>query len=176
MVEALAQHLATKIKRASPHQTASVPVMKFALIIVINFMVPTVASLLFGAMTGKLLETLTAMGYFIALRILSGGYHFETPVLCMVATCITFALPPHLELNGQWTLMLTTLSLLMVLILAPSNMRGYNTIPEKYYPLLKLFSVLIVCSNFIILSGTAAIVLAVQGITLLFRNKEVKPT
>ncbi|REJ12513.1 MAG: post-translational modification of quorum-sensing peptide protein [Thermobacillus sp.] len=176
MVEALAESLATKIKQANPNQTASVPVMKFALIIVINFTIPVVASLAFGAVTGKWLETLTAMIFFVALRMISGGYHFESPIPCMSMTFIIIAVPPHISLSEKWTWFLTVTALVLVALLAPANMKGYNTIPEKYYPLLKIGSALIVSSNFLFLSGTAAIVLAVQGISLLFRNKEVNPT
>ena len=173
MVEALAERLAAGIKRANPEQTVSIPVMKFALIIVINFMIPAMASLAVAAWTGKGLETLTAMGVLVALRMLSGGYHFEKPIPCMLMTFAIIAVPPHVELSERWTVLLTALSLILVILLAPSNMKGYNTIPENYYPLLKAASSIIVCGNFLFLSGTAAIVLAVQGITLLFRNKEV---
>jgi accessory gene regulator B len=175
MVEAFAEKLAIKIKQANPDQTVSVPVMKFALIIVINFTIPVTASLAFGVLTGKWLETLTAMAYLIPLRMISGGYHFESPIPCMLVTFAIIALPPQLVLPGQWTWILTAVSLALFLAFAPSNLKGYNTIPEKYYPLLKVVSVLIAGSNFFLLSGTAAIVLAVQGITLLFRNKEVNP-
>jgi Membrane protein putatively involved in post-translational modification of the autoinducing quorum-sensing peptide len=176
MVEALAERLAGKIKRANPDQTVSVPVMKFALIIVINFTIPIAASLAFGALTGKWLETLTAMIVFVALRMISGGYHFESPIPCMLVTFTIIAVPPHISLPEPWIYLLTAAALVLFTWLAPANMKGYNTMPEKYYPLLKIGSVLIVSCNFLFLSGTAAIVLAVQGISLLFRNKEVKPT
>jgi Membrane protein putatively involved in post-translational modification of the autoinducing quorum-sensing peptide len=176
MVEALAESLAIKIKQANPNQTVSVPVMKFALIIVINFTIPVFASLAFGALTGKWLETLTAMVFFIPLRMISGGYHFESPIPCMLVTFTIIAVPPHISLPDSWIYILTAAALILIAWLAPANMKGYNTIPEKYYPLLKISSVVIVSGNFLFLSGTAAIVLAVQGISLLFRNKEVKPT
>lgn len=176
MVESLAERLAVRIKKANPSQTASVSVMKFALIIVINFLIPAVSSLIFGALTGKWTETLTAMGFFIALRMASGGYHFETPLPCMLASFSIIAIPPHIALTETWTQLLTAAALILTAWLAPANMKGYNTMPEKYYPLLKLASVLIVSANFLLLSGTAAIVLAVQGITLLIHNKEVTPT
>lgn len=175
MVETIAENLATRIKQANPNQTVSVPVMKFALIIMINFTIPLVASFALGLATGKWLETLTAAGFFIVVRMISGGYHFEKPIPCMLMTFMIIAVPPHLELSEQPVYILTAFSLIMVLLLAPSNLKGYNTIPEKYYPLLKICAVLIVFSNFFLLSGTAAIVLAVQAITLLFQNKEVKP-
>lgn len=176
IVETLAESLATKIEQVNPGQTASVPVMKFALIILINFTIPVVASMAFGAFTGKWFETLIAMSYFVVMRMISGGYHFESPIPCMLMTFAIIAIPPHVEMSEKSTLILTSFSLVLVILLSPSNMKGYNTISEKYYPLLKVFSVLIVSSNFILLSGAAAIVLAVQGITLLFHNKEVKTT
>ncbi|OUM93855.1 MAG: post-translational modification of quorum-sensing peptide protein [Thermobacillus sp. ZCTH02-B1] len=176
MVESWAEKLAIKIKQANPEQTASVPVMKFALIIVINFTVPVIAAMAFGISTGKGAETLTAVSYLLCLRMLSGGYHFERPLPCMLITFLIVAVPPHMDMAEQWTPILTGIALILVLLLAPANMKGYNTIPETYYPLLKIVSALIVCSNFLFFSETAAIVLAVQGFTLLFRNKEVKST
>jgi accessory gene regulator B len=174
MVETLAEHLAARIKKANPEQTASVAVMKFALIIVINAVIPIVAAIAFGALTGKWPETMLAIGYFAALRMISGGYHLEKPVPCMVVTFLIVAIPPHIPLSDEMAAWLTAISLVLVLWLAPANMKGYNTIPENYYPMLKILSALLVSGNFLLLSGTAAIVLTVQSITLLFRNKEVK--
>ncbi|WP_019007778.1 accessory gene regulator ArgB-like protein [Cohnella laeviribosi] len=173
MVEAIAESLAAKIKRANQEQTASIAVMKFAIIIVLNFTIPVVTSLAFGAFTGKWFETITATGFFVLLRMVSGGYHLETPIPCMLLTFAVMAVPPHLTFPEPWTLILTAVAFVLVTLLAPANMKGYNTIPERYYPLLKFASMLVVSSNFLFHSQTAAIVLAIQGMTLLFHNKEV---
>ncbi|MGG1313659.1 accessory gene regulator ArgB-like protein [Cohnella laeviribosi] len=172
MIETLAENLAIRIKRANREQTASVAVMKFALIIIINFCIPISASLLIGAVTGKVAETAIGIGFFILLRMISGGYHFASPIPCMLSTAAVTAIPPHLTFSELWTPVLTAGAFILVALLAPANMKGYNTMPEKYYPLLKFISMLIVASNFLLQSQTVAIVLAIQGLTLLFHNKD----
>lgn len=172
MIEALAEKMAFSIKKANQQETASVAVLKFALIIIINIIVPVAVSLLIGAVTGKFVETLFSIISFIAIRMLSGGYHFSSPIPCMTAMVVVVSLPPHLALPGNWTIYLTAAALLLFLLLAPSNLRGYHTMPEKYYPVLKAASVLLVCSNFFIGSHILALVLLVQGLSL-FKWKEV---
>jgi accessory gene regulator B len=172
MIETLAEKMAFSIKKANDQETASVAVMKFALIIIINIIIPVALSLLIGAVTDKFLETLFSIFAFIAIRMLSGGYHFSAPIPCMTAMIIVVSLPPHIALSENWTVYLTTASLILFSLLAPSNLRGYHTMPEKYYPLLKVASVLLVCSNFFISSQILALVLLVQGISL-FKWKEV---
>lgn len=172
MIETLAEKMAFSIKKANEQETASLAVMKFALIIIINIMIPVVVSMLIGAATGKFLESLVSLSAFVAIRMLSGGYHFSSPIPCMTAMIIVVSLPPHITLPENWTVYLTTASLFLFFMLAPSNLRGYHTMPEKYYPLLKIASVLLVCSNYLISSQILALVLIVQGMSL-FKWKEV---
>jgi accessory gene regulator B len=172
MIETLAEKMAFSIKKANEQETASLAVMKFALIIIINLIIPIIVSLLIGAATGNFLETLFSLSAFITIRMLSGGYHFSSPIPCMTAMIIAVSLPPHLALPENWTVYLTTASLFLFFMLAPSNLRGYHTMPEKYYPMLKIASVLLVCSNYLISSQILALVLIVQGMSL-FKWKEV---
>jgi accessory gene regulator B len=173
MIEALSERLATKIKQANPEQTASIPVMKFGLTIIFNFLIPIVISLILGAIFGKLLETAFAAFLFSTLRMLSGGYHFTSPIPCMIAMIAIATIPPYLTLTPFWISAFTVCSLALVARLAPSNMRGYYKMPEKYYPLLKILSILLVGSNFFFASSVGALVFLLQAVSLLFQNKEV---
>ncbi|WP_372663457.1 accessory gene regulator ArgB-like protein [Cohnella sp.] len=173
MIESVAEKLAVRIKQANEEETASVAVMKFALIYVINFVIPLFIACMIGLATESWAETVFSICVYIPLRMMSGGYHLTAPVPCMLLTTAVMSVPPHIALSNNWTLILTVISLVIFALLAPVNMRGYNTMPEKYYPLLKAVAVLIIASNFLILSPTASLVFAIQGSSLFFRNKEV---
>lgn len=172
MIEAWSEKIAISIKNANEEHTASIPLMKFALIILFNFFIPTIISLLIGAMTGNLAETALSISSFVILRMASGGYHFKSSMVCMLTMIVIAVIPPLVPVSENWTLILTVVGLILVTTLAPSNMRGYNRMPEKYYPLLKTASVIFVASNLYIGSGVMALVFAIQGVSL-FGFKEV---
>jgi accessory gene regulator B len=172
IIEAWSEKIARSIKNTNENITVSIPVMKFALIIIINFTIPVVVSLLIGLWTGKFLETLTAITFFVVLRLLSGGFHFQSPIPCMITMVVITAVPPHVSLPDMWSTAFTIAALILAALLAPSNLRGYHTMPEKYYPLMKAASVLLIYSNFFFHSSVIASVFLIQGI-LLFRWKEV---
>ncbi|MFB9753712.1 accessory gene regulator ArgB-like protein [Paenibacillus hodogayensis] len=173
IVEAWSEKIALHIKKANEEETVSIEVMKFALIILINFMIPVCISLLIGLITGKLMATSISILAFVLLRMASGGFHFQSPIVCMISTTIVTAAPPHIALSHIFIYIFTAISLLLVLIKAPSNLKGYNRMPERFYPYLKLVSAILVCINFIFVSSSVAVVFLIQGI-LLFKNvKEV---
>jgi accessory gene regulator B len=174
MIEAVALRLAEAIKRMEPEKTASVPVMKFALEAVLNTLITLGIIVIVGCVTGSLGHTLLAAACFSILRFFSGGLHFAKAVHCsIVSTCLIVA-APHIALNIQWLIAVTVLSLLLVLIFAPSNIRGHARIPEKYFPVLKIAAALIVCSNFIFLDSTVALVFLCQAVTIVNFKKEVR--
>lgn len=172
IIEAWSEKIAQSIKKTDENITVSIPVMKFALIIIINFTIPVIVSLLIGLLTGKFLETGTAIVFFVLLRLLSGGFHFQSPIPCMITMVVITALPPHFSLPDMWITAFTAVALILAALLAPSNLRGYHTMPEKYYPLMKAASVLLIGTNLFIHSSVIASVFLIQGI-LLFRWKEV---
>ncbi|PYI51557.1 accessory gene regulator ArgB-like protein [Paenibacillus flagellatus] len=171
-IDALAERIAVSIKKANERETVSVPVMKFALIILINIVIPVIAALLIGLITGKLAETALSIVAFVLIRMMSGGYHFRSPVPCMTAMVVFTALPPHVVLPDAWTAILTGISVVLFALLAPSNLRGYHTMPERFYPYLKVASVFAVCGNFAVGSSILALVFFIQGVTL-FKWREV---
>jgi len=172
MIEALSEKIAVSIKKSNEAETVSVAVMKFALIILFNFFIPVLLSLFVGWLTNRFAETLLSLTAFVLLRMGSGGYHFKLPIACMLSTIFVSTVPPLIDLTKEWTMLVTGASLLLFLLLAPSNMRGYHTLPEKYYPVLKLFCTSIIASNLLINSDTVALVSLLQGISL-FEWKEV---
>jgi len=174
MIETWAERLAISIKNANEKDTVSVQVMKYALTIVINFLIPYSMALVIGWLTNMFLETLVAVATLIAVRASSGGYHFRSTTACTIATAMVSVIPPHIYLSYEWTIYLTAIGFVLFALYAPANIKGYARMPEKYFPVMKWVSVIIAGSNFFIESPIIAIILLLQGVSLLFPNKEVK--
>lgn len=174
MIEAWAGKLASTIKKANEQHTAHEAVLKYALTIVINFIIPVCASLLIGWITEHFIDTALSLIAFTLLRAVSGGFHFKSANVCMVVTTCIISIPPHITILGQWILVLTSISFLLAVLLAPANIRGYARMPEKYFPIMKVLSLLIIGSNFIWGSSLLAVVFFIQGFLLLPLRREVK--
>lgn len=172
IIEGWSEKIAISIKNMDRNGTASVPVMKFALIILFNYSIPVVISLVIGAFCGTFGSTLLSLLTFTVIRMLSGGYHFKSSTICMTAMIIVGVIPPFISISGEWVFILNFMSIILVLWLAPSKMRGYHRMPEKYYPLMKVASALLISTNFAIASEIMALVFAVQALSL-FNWKEV---
>ncbi|XOS93119.1 accessory gene regulator B family protein [Brevibacillus laterosporus] len=83
MVEKVAETIAKKISAASPNEPVSVDVLVYSLIIQFYGLAIIISSLIIGASTGKLLETLIALVSFTVLRLLSG---VAMRKICLFAT------------------------------------------------------------------------------------------
>ncbi|MFC3767691.1 accessory gene regulator ArgB-like protein [Paenibacillus sp. GCM10012303] len=174
MIEVWAGKLARTIKSANEQQTAHEAVLKYALTIVINFVIPVCASLLIGWITGQFLGTLLSLTAFTLLRAVSGGFHFKSANVCMIVTTCIISIPPHITIPGLWVPVFTSISFILAVLLAPANIRGYARMPEKYFPIMKVLSLLIIGSNYIWSSSLLAVVFFIQGILLLPLRREVK--
>lgn len=149
MIESIAERMATTIKRANEQDTASVEVMKFSLIILLNTILILLLIAIGGYVTGMLTETLLAFLAFAGLRIISGGFHFQSAMACTLASTTLFVAIPHIPIDPTLNGWLMFGSLILVAIYAPSNIEGHSRIGRERYPLLKLLSLIIVCLNFL---------------------------
>jgi len=144
---AWAEKLALAIKSKAPDETASVEVLKFALITLFNGTISLVGCLIVGALTGKLKETLIVLCAFAVMRFLAGGYHFRSPVTCFLFSVASLSALPHIPVPAGSHLYLSLASIVLLLLFAPSDIKGKTRIPEKYFLYLKLLSILLVCGN-----------------------------
>lgn len=165
IIERAAERIALAIKRANAEETVSVAVMKFALILLINLVVSVTGTLTIGAVTGKFRETLLSLVWFAMLRTISGGYHFHSNYLCIVATIAIVTVPPHVQLPEAIVQALTVSSICLVWWLSPSHLRGYNRISEGVYPWLRMATVAWICSNLWIQSSSFALLSFIQGLS-----------
>lgn len=173
MIEVMALRMAEGIKRNIPDHKASVAVLKYSLSILLNTVFIIIGTLLLSIVTGRTKEALILLVAFALIRQVSGGVHLKSGMQCVLATTAAFTFLSLFHLDILYIQVFNVLTVLLYLIFAPSRIREQNRIPKRYYPALKVLSVLIVSSSFLFQSTTLTLCFLVQGLTLITR-KEVK--
>jgi accessory gene regulator B len=166
MIESYAEKAAMSLKEINPEKTASVEVMKYGIIMAFNGLSVAFLALLGGWIGGHFEETLLTLAAFGLLRFASGGFHFESAGLCIVFSTLLMISIPYIPVKENWILILTAVSFILTAIFAPSGIEGQTRIDEKYFPLLKVLSILIVGSNFFLLSTTLSKIFFIQSLLL----------
>ncbi|RUS45555.1 accessory gene regulator ArgB-like protein [Cohnella sp. AR92] len=175
MIEKLALSIATSIKKVEAEQTPSIDVMKFSLITILHTLFTMIIIVIVSFILGEPWVTFYGLLYFMILRFFSGGYHLHSSLLCTLLSVFLMCTAPFIPLNNQLIIFGNVFNIIMMAVFAPSNIKGYARIPEKYFPILKLVSIVIVGVNLFILNPTLTIVSIFQSVLLLFKNgKEVE--
>lgn len=171
MIERLSYRIASSIKEAEPDKTPSVDVMKFSLIILIHTAFTALLIVIVSLFTGKTLATVEGLLFFMCLRFFSGGYHMHKSSWCTVLSIVLMCSAPLFHLDRNTVFIINAVNCIMMVLIAPTNIKGYARISEKYFPVLKVVSILIAGSNFLFMNSTIAVVSLFQSILLLFKNK-----
>jgi len=159
------------IKKQNPEQTASVAVMQFALIGILNSGFVFLLVISIGVITGHFYESLTASLFFVGLHFFSGGHHFKSALMCTLFSSSMIIASILVDLNEFWLFILTIITIIIVVFFAPANIEGHARIPKKYFPILKLISVCIVLINLILKSDAAGFAMLFQACLLLPYSK-----
>ncbi|WP_445935348.1 accessory gene regulator ArgB-like protein [Paenibacillus sp. FSL L8-0463] len=167
MVDNLALSIARKIKNTVPDHPSSVDVLKYALIVILNTMFGIVLSLLISILTGKMNEVIVIILSFAVLRQISGGYHIKSSDGCVIFSVFLFTSLSLISLNSITILILNCSSVLLALFFSPSKIDEQSKIPRKYYPYLKIMSVLLITINFYLQSSIIALAFFSQCISLI---------
>ncbi|MMZ60081.1 Accessory gene regulator protein B [compost metagenome] len=165
MLEKLSKRLASEIKRADPEGPGSVEVLTYAIGIKLNWYTGLMLTVLFGWVLGDILNALLAFFSFVALRKFSGGFHFRSLTFCAVFSATLFASIPLIHLGHDGTILLTAISAVIVLYVAPNKSEDRN--PSRLDPYLKWISLAIIITNFIFQSSVIALSFAAQAVLLL---------
>ncbi|XID93317.1 accessory gene regulator ArgB-like protein [Paenibacillaceae bacterium WGS1546] len=179
MFDKVALNIASWIKQQNPEQTASVAVMQFALIGLLNSALVFFIVITIGAVTGHFVNSLIASVFFVGLHFFSGGYHFKSALYCTLFSSSMIIASILIPLNSTWLLIVTIITFVIVAIFAPSNIENHARIPKKYFPILKVVSLCVVSVNLFLQSGSAGFAMLFQAMLLLpyhklTSNKEVK--
>lgn len=167
MIEQIADRIAISLKKADPHHAASIEVLKFSLIIMLQGMLIVMVSLGIGWITEEFFATILTIIAFVVLRMVSGGIHLNSSLACTVVSVALMTILPHIHLNEEWNRLLMYGAVAITFLFAPSNIEGHSRIDKKYYPVLKLLSVGLISVNFIVLSPTITLAFFVQSVSLL---------
>jgi len=166
MIDRMATRLATTIKETNPQNTSSVEVMKFSLIIILNALATALLTLSVGLVTGAFVETLIVLIGFAVLRFFSGGMHLSSSAWCTIVSTAVLAIIPHIP-TANYTVLFTVVSLIMVVLFAPSDVEKHNRLAQRKALWFKAVASLIVASNFLWGSDTLAKVFIVQALLLI---------
>ncbi|MBX4149871.1 accessory gene regulator B family protein [Paenibacillus sp. FSL W7-1279] len=167
IIEGLSKRIAEGIKRQVPDHKSSVSVLKHAITIILNVLCIVVFTLLISIFTGNVKQAVIALTGFAVLRQFSGGYHLKTGAGCIAFTTALFTLVSFADMGNASILVITALSLLLVMLFAPSRIEKQSRIPRKHYVKLRLISCFIVMFNFGLQSPTLAVIFLVQAISLI---------
>jgi accessory gene regulator B len=171
MIEAIAANWATKLKKAVPEHPASIAVIKFALQLFIETILTLLTAVVISSFTNKTIETLIVLIAFAILRAVSGGFHFKTAAACILSTSIGANIAAFSQFNDTVILVMGGTSLLLAAIFAPSKIENQTRIPKKYYPALKIISLVIISTNFLFMSSILASAFLIQSITLIRKRR-----
>lgn len=167
LVEQSATKVAQYIHR-NVEQGSSVAVLKMSLITVINFFIVAFAVIIVCLFTGRFVEGVIALLCVPMLRYFSGGIHMKSAQLCNVISIIIILVAAHVSMSYAYTgLGLTIAAMLLLLLYAPQGILNLSKLKPKYYPVLKLISIIIVASNLLFQSPMLAIAFFLQSLTII---------
>ncbi len=168
MLEKLSRRIATSIKRADPDGPGSAEVLTYAIGIKLNWYSGLILTVFFGWILGDVINALLAFCSFVVLRRFSGGFHFRSLTACAIFSAAIFASIPLIHLGHDGALLLTAISAVIVLCVAPRKSEDLN--PSKLEPYLKWISLAVVLTNFVFQSPVIALAFAAQAVLLLPRK------
>lgn len=167
MIEQMADKMAREIKLRSPEHPATVAVLRHSLAILINTFSILVLTTVLGILTNHLNETFVVLASFAALRMVSGGRHLRSGTWCVIVTTAMVVLVSHVEMTANWTWGVTAISFFLAARFAPTDIQKQSRIPRKYYPVLKILSIILISVNFLLGSPVAAAGFLVQAMLLI---------
>jgi accessory gene regulator B len=173
LIERLALKYANYIlKNAS--NPSSIAVNKYGAQTMMEFLLFAAVVLVVTSSLGDTTKGIISLVAFPLLRYFSGGLHMKSVELCQIISGGLVLAAIYLPVE-YWNIGfgLNVLSALILLYTAPSNIKK-SRIDSKYYPVLKIIAVLIVCSNFYFQSELLSKQFFVQSLTTLsFFQKKI---
>lgn len=167
IIDSLATKLARSI-RVNYQDAASEKSLKYALILLINTIITISIIFIICLFTHHLFEGFIVVTYFFVLRYISGGAHLYTSEACTMTSIIILTSIAHLHFNyWNYGFIINTVAVIVFCIYAPEGInQKVSKINPKYYPLLKIISILMVSSNFIFHSFMLSVLCITQAFFL----------
>lgn len=167
IIDNISTQLATMLKQKVPEHRASIKVLKFSIAILINTLSIILLTFIISLFTGNTSAAMISLISFALLRQVSGGIHLNSGDKCVIVTTTMFTIMSLITLNQPMILTLGIISLILVLIFAPSSIEQQSRIPKKYYPLLKLVSFIVVLLSIQFTNSSITLAIFAQSVTLI---------
>lgn len=167
MIEKISLNIANFIRNHND-KAASVEVLKFSTIIVLNTILVTVAIFGVALITGHAGVALILLSSYVVLRFFSGGVHFPSSMLCNVFSIVFFSILIHLPVE-RWGagFALNIAALVLVIFFAPTkDVTHLSRLGPKYALHFKAISVALVLLNFWLQSPIVALAFLTQAVAV----------
>lgn len=173
MIDTVSNRWALKLKELNPEETASVEVMSYAFQGILHNGITFLTALIFGLIYGNFWDTLLATFALMALRMVSGGFHFNSALVCFLVSAFVFIVIPFIKLEGVEVLVLNIINLILVLLFSPTNIADHiRYSSDKSFIVFKMISVFLVSINFFYLNPIVSVAFFVQACSLIpFRRR-----
>jgi accessory gene regulator B len=163
----IAYKIAISLKKRAPNHHGSVEVLQFAVEALLNTCSTIILALGISLFTGKLAATGLALISFALLRMLSGGFHLKNGWSCTLVSAITANLVSFGHYSFTTITLMTGISIILAAVFAPSRIEEQTRIPVKYFPVLKVLSMVLISSNLFIGSSVIATAFLIQSLLLI---------
>jgi accessory gene regulator B len=165
-IDKSALSIARAIRRNYP-DAGSETVLKYSLSLIINTLTSITTILFICLLTGRFFEGLLTIVLFLALRFVSGGMHMNTSLSCCLLSIVVLTTIAHVQFNYfYWGVLLDSATVMILLRLAPQGIEQVSRIDPKHYSRLKIISVAMAASNFMVHSSLVSAVFFTQALTL----------
>lgn len=167
MIEIMANRIVNYIDKYNDRKHVSRPVMLFALQSILANSLTILLSLIIGLWLNKFTEVCMVLASMALFRNLTGGIHFTSPTICVIVSTSIVVIIPFIPINETVGIVLTAISMLLVFLFAPADLKGKTRISDKGLKIMKIVAVLLVCTNFVIQSGLLSLTFFLMSITLI---------
>ncbi|WP_239618863.1 accessory gene regulator ArgB-like protein [Cohnella mopanensis] len=167
MIESVSERISGYLYERNDSKNVSKEVMKYALISIMTNTATIILSLCIGLIDGMFKETCIALVVTAVLRLLAGGRHLQSPILCILASSAVVVVVPFVPLILPLIYACTVISLLLVWKFAPVDFKNNTRITDETLKLMKYAALLLICSNLFIQSQLLAISWFIVALTLI---------
>ncbi|APB75656.1 MULTISPECIES: accessory gene regulator B family protein [Paenibacillus] len=174
-LDSIALDIATHIKTVVPDHPAPVNVLKHGIAVTINTVSIVLLTIGISVFTDKIQEAVLAMISFSMLRQTVGGIHLKSNIACIIVSTVLLTALSFASFNYNWIVITSIISIVLVLVYAPSRLEGKTRISKRHYPLLKFSGVAIIALNLWLALPVVGASFFVQSLTLIgggVRNEE----
>ncbi|SCW85189.1 accessory gene regulator B [Paenibacillus tianmuensis] len=163
-IDSMASYLAKVIRKHNEHAGSEIA-LKYALSLTINTSLATIVSLLISVITNRFNEAIIGICIFLLIRYVSGGIHLSSSLACCITSILIFVTIANVPTEyTQLSVYLNIISFIILLFTAPNNIKDVSRIPQKFYPLLKIVTLVIISSNFFIKSTVFTAAFIIQAV------------